>query len=280
MALIKCNECGKEISSKATNCPNCGAPVTIKPQNSVKIEPIKEKKKGSCLKTLLIIIGILIIISLIGSFIGDNDENTSNADAQKSPISNSTEIPNDNENSTSTASEETEPMVETPEEDSTSEKMSEINDDLPTEYTSALSRATSYSEIMHMSKIGIYEQLISDYGDQFTTDAAQYAVDHVTADWKANALAKAKEYSDSMYMSKAGIYDQLTSEYGEKFTKEEAQYAIDHVDADWKANALQKAKDYQELMDMSISAVHDQLTSEHGEKFTKEEADYAIEHLN
>ena len=25
--LIKCNECGKEVSDKANTCPNCGAPV-------------------------------------------------------------------------------------------------------------------------------------------------------------------------------------------------------------------------------------------------------------
>lgn len=27
MALIKCTECGKEISQKAKTCPSCGAPV-------------------------------------------------------------------------------------------------------------------------------------------------------------------------------------------------------------------------------------------------------------
>ena len=27
MALIKCPECGREISDKATTCPHCGAPV-------------------------------------------------------------------------------------------------------------------------------------------------------------------------------------------------------------------------------------------------------------
>ena len=27
MALIKCKECGKEISSKAKSCPNCGYPI-------------------------------------------------------------------------------------------------------------------------------------------------------------------------------------------------------------------------------------------------------------
>ena len=31
MALIKCNECQKEISDKATTCPNCGAPVVAPP---------------------------------------------------------------------------------------------------------------------------------------------------------------------------------------------------------------------------------------------------------
>lgn len=27
MALINCTECGKEVSDKAANCPNCGAPI-------------------------------------------------------------------------------------------------------------------------------------------------------------------------------------------------------------------------------------------------------------
>lgn len=27
MALIKCPECGKEISDKAQSCPNCGYPI-------------------------------------------------------------------------------------------------------------------------------------------------------------------------------------------------------------------------------------------------------------
>lgn len=34
MALIKCKECGKEISDKATACPNCGCPII---QNKVEI---------------------------------------------------------------------------------------------------------------------------------------------------------------------------------------------------------------------------------------------------
>ena len=81
-----------------------------------------------------------------------------------------------------------------------------------------------------MSKAAIYDQLVSEYGEKFTKDQAQYAIDNITADWKANALEKAKTYRDMMSMSKDAIYDQLVSEYGEKFTKAQAQYAIDNLD--------------------------------------------------
>lgn len=99
-----------------------------------------------------------------------------------------------------------------------------------TEYKNALKKAESYSDMMHMSKQGIYEQLTSEYGEKFPADAAQYAIDNMSANWKENALKKAKSYQESMSMSKSAIYDQLISQYGEKFTKEEAQYAIDNLD--------------------------------------------------
>ena len=83
---------------------------------------------------------------------------------------------------------------------------------------------------MHMSKSGIYKQLTSEYGEGFTAEEAQYAIDNIVVDWNANALEKAKSYQTTMNMSKSRIYEQLTSEYGEGFTAEEAQYAIDHLD--------------------------------------------------
>lgn len=101
--------------------------------------------------------------------------------------------------------------------------------EVPAEYKSALKKAKSYSDNMHMSKQGIYDQLTSEYGEKFSAEAAQYAVDNVVADWNANALAKAKSYQDSMSMSPEAIRDQLTSEYGERFTAEEADYAITHL---------------------------------------------------
>ncbi len=82
---------------------------------------------------------------------------------------------------------------------------------------------------MHMSKAGIYDQLTSEYGEKFSPEAAQYAVDTVQVDWNANALAKAKDYQSSMSMSPDAIRDQLTSEFGEKFLPAEADYAMAHL---------------------------------------------------
>ena len=80
-----------------------------------------------------------------------------------------------------------------------------------------------------MSKAGIYDQLTSEYGEQFTPEEAQYAIDNLQADWKANALERAKSYQESMDMTPAAIRDQLVSEYGEQFTPEEADYAIENL---------------------------------------------------
>lgn len=82
---------------------------------------------------------------------------------------------------------------------------------------------------MHMSKKGVYDQLVSEYGGQFSAEAAQYAIDNVKADWNANALAKAKDYQSQQSLSPSAIRDQLTSDYGEKFTQEEADYAVAHL---------------------------------------------------
>jgi len=103
--------------------------------------------------------------------------------------------------------------------------------DVPAEYESALSKAGTYANMMHMSKAGLFDQLTSEYGEQFSAEAAQYAVDNVLADWNANALAKAKTYQDDMSMSPAAIHDQLTSEYGEQFTVSEADYAIANLNS-------------------------------------------------
>lgn len=57
MALVKCGECKKEISSKAKECPNCGSPV-------------KSQTRIGC-SGLFLIFAILVIFSYIAAVTKD-----------------------------------------------------------------------------------------------------------------------------------------------------------------------------------------------------------------
>ena len=102
------------------------------------------------------------------------------------------------------------------------------SNDSNSEYSAALGKAKSYNSLFHMSKKRMYSQLTSDF-DKFSNDEAQYAIDHLKADYKYNALFNAKNYRKLFNMSKSGLFNQLTS-FADGFTEEEAQYAIDHLD--------------------------------------------------
>lgn len=102
-------------------------------------------------------------------------------------------------------------------------------DDVPAEHAAALASAQSYIEMSGFSKAGLFDQLTSEYGEQFPEDAAQYAVDNLDVDWNEQALRSAESYRE-MDMSNAAIADQLASEFGEQFTQEQADYAVAHLD--------------------------------------------------
>ncbi len=57
MALKKCKECGKEISSKAESCPNCGVVL---------------KKKTGFLTYVVAVFFILILLGVIGSLMNES----------------------------------------------------------------------------------------------------------------------------------------------------------------------------------------------------------------
>jgi hypothetical protein len=93
----------------------------------------------------------------------------------------------------------------------------------------ALASAEGYLEYAAFSKQGLFEQLSSDYGEGFTEAEAQYAVDHVDADWNKEAVESARSYLEHSPMSRDGLIEQLTSSYGEGFTYEQAVYAVNKV---------------------------------------------------
>jgi hypothetical protein len=167
-----------------------------------------KKKNWFARHKVLTVIGVLIIFAIIGSG-GSKKTDTQTASKTESTPTTSPAVKGTETTSTPT------PAAKTP--------------SVPAEYASALTKATEYSNMMHMSKAGVSDQLTSDYGEKFTAAAAQYAIDNVKANWNANALAKAKDYQKRMSMSPAAIRDQLVSSNGEKFTAAEADYAIQHL---------------------------------------------------
>lgn len=65
MPLINCAECGKEISDKASSCPNCGAP-TKYGKKQAKKERTHRRGNVQGAGCLLIIISILLGLTVIG----------------------------------------------------------------------------------------------------------------------------------------------------------------------------------------------------------------------
>ncbi|WP_300380120.1 Ltp family lipoprotein [Clostridium sp.] len=190
--MIKCKCCSKEIASNAKSCPGCGT----------------KNKKPIYKRPWFMVIVFLVVVGAIGS-IGDDDSTKTNSGAGQ-------EITQKQDTGEKATVKEV-------------KKEEKAEDNAPTEYKTALKKAKTYSDTMNMSKSGVYDQLTSEYGEKYTVEAAQYAIDNLQADWKENALKKAKTYQESMSMSPSAIYDQLISEYGEKFTAEEAQYSIDNL---------------------------------------------------
>jgi DNA-directed RNA polymerase subunit RPC12/RpoP len=48
MALIKCSECGRDVSDKATSCPHCGMPISSVKHTSTPTPPADAVKCPNC----------------------------------------------------------------------------------------------------------------------------------------------------------------------------------------------------------------------------------------
>ena len=209
--MKQCKTCLKEIATSAKVCPGCGA---------------ENKKSGKTVLCLWAIAFILAVGAVGGS---DTDTDTDNSKEINSEKVESVQEVSQNNSENAIVENKSEDKIEDKVEDKapTEDKIEDkVEDKVPTEYTSALKSGEFYSEIFHMSKAEIYDQLTSEYGDQFSAEAAQYAVDNLEVDWKENALEAAKMYQEMFYMSPQELYDQLIFEM---FTAEEAQYAIDNL---------------------------------------------------
>jgi hypothetical protein len=164
----------------------------------------EKKKNWFGRHKVLTVIGVIILLAIIGGAAGGGNKSSTSTT---------------NSSSTASTSSKTEPTA----------AQETKQPAVPAEYKSALAQAGTYANQLHLSKKGLYDQLVSEYGGKFTAPAAQYAIDNVKADWNANALAQGKTYQNDLHLSPAGVRDQLVSENGGKFTASEADYAIAHL---------------------------------------------------
>lgn len=148
-------------------------------------------------KILMIFVGLIVVLGLIGSC---SDE----------------EVVNETQDKTKTTQEEQTTTKEVEKE--------EPKEEVSTEFENALNKAEIYAETMNMSKDAVKKQLVFE---KFESDAIEYAMENLEADWNENALASAKMYIDTLSMSKASIPEQLQFE---GFTDEQIDYAMENLE--------------------------------------------------
>lgn len=184
METKKCKKCKEEIKADAKTCPKCGAGQG---------NPTWAK----------VLVGFIIVVTLIGLLGGgeETSETKSSSKEQKVKIkvvdlSNMTTAERDTwcadnkvKCTTKTEYSDTITKNEFISQSIAADKEIYEGDEIVIKISlgkkptvgqqNALAKAKTYSEVMHMSKKGIYDQLVSEYGEGFTAEEAQYAIDNL-----------------------------------------------------------------------------------------------------
>jgi hypothetical protein len=244
MALAKCADCGRDVSTEAAACPNCGRPMAAaaaaqtptpaqpapatttqhqaatdstpaSPESSpsvpspptAAVQPSKPKSKNWFRRHPIItgILAVFLLIVIIGAAAGKENKPQNASSGLNNP-----------------------PVVTTP-----TTKHSKPPKPKPTPKPSltgpqqqAIQSAQSYlSEGTGFSYKGLVHQLDSKYGEGFPEAVAAFAVNYLHVNWYAQAVQSAKSYkSDGMGFSCSSMIQQLSSSSGENFTHAQAVY--------------------------------------------------------
>ena len=79
------------------------------------------------------------------------------------------------------------------------------------------------------SRLGLIQQLDSSSGNGFPKSVAEFAVNHIKANWDQQAAEAAKGYMQQGGFSYSGMVQQLDSPDGNDFTNSEAVYGAKAV---------------------------------------------------
>ena len=234
MALTRCEDCGRDVSTEAVACPNCGRPIsatsaatTAADQSSPKPEPATARapfpppqpvagaqpstpKKQNWFrrhKILTAVLAFVLLIVIIAAASGGSS-NKNAADGNNSAVTNTPTTP-------------ASPPTTAP-----ASKPANPKPSLTGPQQQAIESAQSYlSEGSGFSRSGLIGQLSSSYGEGFPKAVAVFAVNHLNVDWNQQAVLSAKGYkATGGGYSCSGMIDQLSSSYGEGFIHAQAVY--------------------------------------------------------
>ncbi|MGP5152155.1 Ltp family lipoprotein [Glutamicibacter ardleyensis] len=136
--------------------------------------------------------------------------------------------------------------------------------------SNALSIANDYLSSMALSSRGLQELLESS---GYSSEEAQYAIAHVSADWNEHAIKYANQALENMPLSRRGLGDVLESS---GFTEQQANHALKNITADWNKHAIKYANQALENMPLSRRGLGDVLESS---GFTEQQANHALKNI-
>jgi hypothetical protein len=106
-----------------------------------------------------------------------------------------------------------------------------VADNLSGPQQNAVRSAEQYLSLQGFSKVGLIEQLSSDFGDQYERRDARIAVESLNVDWNEQAVRSAEQYLELQGFSCQGLVDQLSSNYGDRYTESQARYGASRTNA-------------------------------------------------
>ena len=168
--------------------------------------PPPQKKPVGCFRTVLGVIGVLLLIGFVTSQCDSKESSTGSSSSSSSRTSSQYST------TFSTPSAVAPTTTEAPQPSFTPGQ------------ENAIAKAESYLDYTSFSKKGLIDQLVHD---EFSTADATFAVDNIESnggvDWNEQAVKKAKSYLDYTSFSKSGLIEQLEHD---DFTPSQAEYGV------------------------------------------------------
>jgi len=233
VALVKCEDCGNDVSTAAAACPNCGrpmdttlaslptgaapaptptvaAPPTAQTPQPPAVPPPPMTAKGIWFRRhpIITVILALIILGAIGSALSKGNGSGSSGTSANKPFTAA---------STSTTSPATTSAPPAP-------KMTAAQEQAIQSAQNYLSMGSGFS------RAGLIDQLSSSAGEGFPKAVVIFAINHLQVNWNEEAVKSAKGYmAMGMGFSRDGLIEQLSSSAGAGFTHAQAVYAANQV---------------------------------------------------